>query len=335
MNAAPPKAFERKLAEAASGNASDKPPMIRTQMNRRDWLILSALAVIWGSAFLFINVAVREVPPMTYVWARLTMAAAAMWLFLRVTGQRAGVPRSAWSSMLLLAALNNALPFVLIGWGELHIASGLAAILNATTPIWGVLVAHFLTHDERLSSRKLAGVMLGFGGVVVMMGPSLLTSLGTGALAQLAVVLACLSYALAAVWARRFKAQGISPLGVTAGQLTAGAILMVPFALIVDRPWTQPLPSLQALGAIAGLALVCSAFAYVLYFRLIATSGATNATLVTLLAPPVAMLLGAVVLGERLGNEDFVGLGLIAIGLAAIDGRLLRLVSRRRPLRSA
>jgi drug/metabolite transporter (DMT)-like permease len=233
--------------------------------------------------------------------------------------------------MFVLSALNKAIPFVLIGWGEQHIASGLAAILNATTPIWGVVIAHFFTRDERMSPRKLAGVILGFGGVVVMMGPSILGSIGTSAVAQLAVVFACLSYALAAVWARRFKAQGISPLGVTAGQLTAGAIMMLPMSAIVDRPWTQPLPSLQALGAIAGLALVCSAFAYVLYFRLIATSGATNAMLVTLLAPPVAMLLGAVVLGEQLGFADFAGLALIAVGLAAIDGRLLSLGSKRSP----
>lgn len=323
MNAPHPRAFERQRAADT--------PAIRAQMNRGDWLIMGALALIWGSAFLLINVAVREVPPITYVWARLTMAALAMWLFLRVTGQRAGVPRSAWLSMLLLAALNNAIPFVLIGWGEIHIASGLAAILNATTPIWGVVVAHFLTHDERMSPRKLTGVLLGFGGVVVMMGPSLLSALGTDAVAQLAVVAACLSYALAAVWARRFRAQGISPLGVTAGQLTAGALLMLPLMIAVDRPWTHALPSLQALGAIAGLALACSAFAYVLYFRLIATSGATNAMLVTLLAPPVAMLLGALVLGERLGLEDFIGLALIALGLASIDGRLLSLLERRPP----
>ena len=174
----------------------------------------------------------------------------------------------------------------MFGWGQTHIASGLASILNATTPIWGVVVAHFLTHDERMSPRKVAGVLLGFGGVAIMIGPSLLSSLGSGALAQLACVTASLSYALAAVWARRFRRQGISPLSVTTGQLTAGALMMLPLSMIVDRPWTHAFPPLSAWAAIAALALLCTAFGYVLYFRLIATSGATNALLVTLLVRP-------------------------------------------------
>ena len=146
-----------------------------------------------------------------------------MWLFLRAKGQPLGLPRQVWGSILLLALLNNAIPFTLFGWGQTHIASGLASILNATTPIWGVIVAHFLTQDERMSPRKIAGVLLGFGGVATMIGPSLLSSLGTSALAQLACVAAALSYALAAVWARRFRRMGVSPLSVTTGQLTAGA----------------------------------------------------------------------------------------------------------------
>ena len=198
-------------------------PVIRTLMNRSDWLILGVLALIWGGAFFFIGVAVRHVQPLTYVWLRLTIAAAAMWLFLRFKGQNLDLPRQVWGSIVVLAVLNNALPFALFGWGQTHIASGLASILNATTPIWGVVVAHFLTHDERMSPRKIAGVLLGFGGVATMIGPSLLSSLGTGALAQLACVTASLSYALAAVWARRFRRIGVSPLSVTTGQLTAGA----------------------------------------------------------------------------------------------------------------
>lgn len=326
-----PRAFEHKPADAPPDGEGHKPHMIRTTMNGTDWLILSALALIWGGAFFFIGIAVRHVPPLTYVWLRLTIAAAGMWAYLWVKGQRAQLPRQVWGSILVLAILNNALPFVLIGWGEIHIASGLAAILNATTPIWGVLVAHFLTHDERMTPRKLAGVLLGFAGVVIMMGPALLSNLGVGATAQLACVLASLVYALAAVWARRFKAMGISPLSVTTGQLTAGALVMLPLSLIVDRPWTHPMPPLGAWAAIAALALLCSAFAYVLYFRLIDTSGATNAMLVTLLVPPVAILLGSLFLGETLAPQDFAGLGLIALGLAAIDGRLLRAGRRLLP----
>jgi drug/metabolite transporter (DMT)-like permease len=193
-----------------------------------------------------------------------------------------------------------------------------------------VVVAHFLTADERMTPRKLAGVLLGFGGVATMIGPSLLSSLGTGALAELACVAASLSYALAAVWARRFRRLGISPFSVTTGQLTAGAIVMLPVSLAVDHPWTHAMPPLTAWGAITALALVCTALGYVLYFRLIDRAGATNALLVTLLVPPVAIVLGAMFLGETLAPQDFAGLALIALGLAAIDGRLLSFLSKRR-----
>jgi drug/metabolite transporter (DMT)-like permease len=320
--------FEGKPRDAAEPASDDKAPVIRIMMNRSDWLTLIALAVIWGAAFLFISVAVREVEPMTYVWLRLTMAAAAMWLFLWWRGEKAGLPRKIWGSIAVLALFNNAIPFVLFGWGQTHIASGLAAILNSTTPIWGVVVAHLYTDDEKLSGRKLAGVLLGFGGVAVMIGPALLGSLGDNVLAQLACVTAALCYAFAGVWARRYRGMGVSPISVTTGQLSAGALMMLPLALLVDRPWLDAMPSLTALGAIAALAVVCSAFAYILYFRLIDRAGATNALLVTLLVPPVAIVLGALVLNEVIEPRDFAGLGLIALGLAAIDGRLLRIFPR-------
>jgi drug/metabolite transporter (DMT)-like permease len=309
--------------------------MIRSLMNRSDWLILLVLAVIWGGAFMFIGVAVKHVHPLTYVWLRLSIAAVAMWAFLRMKGQPLGLPREVWGSMLLLALLNNAIPFTLFGWGQTHIASGLASILNATTPIWGVVVAHLFTRDERMTPRKIAGVLLGFGGVATMLGPTLLANVGTDALAQLACVTASLSYALAAVWARRFRRMGLSPISVTTGQLTAGALMMLPLALFIDQPWTQPFPPLVAIGSITALALLCTAFGYVLYFRLIDRAGATNALLVTLLVPPVAILLGALFLSEQLAVQDFLGLGLIALGLAAIDGRLLSLVERPTVYRQA
>lgn len=323
--------FERKARDEAPAATAYELPVIRTLMNRSDWLTLIALALIWGAAFLFISVAVHEVAPLTYVWVRLSLAAAAMWLFLWWRGDSAGLPRRVWGSILVLALFNNAIPFVLFGWGQTHIASGLAAILNATTPIWGVVVAHLFTHDEKLSGRKLAGVLLGFAGVTVMIGPALLGSIGDNVLAQLACVTAALCYAFAGVWARRYRGMGLSPISVTTGQLTAGALVMLPVALLVDQPWLDTLPSLKAIGAIAALAVVCSAFAYILYFRLIDRAGATNALLVTLLVPPVAILLGSVVLHEIIEPRDFAGLALIALGLAAIDGRLLGAVRRKAP----
>ena len=181
-----------------------------------------------------------------------------------------------------------------------------------------------------MSPRKVAGVLLGFGGVAVMIGPSLLSNIGTGGLAELACVVAALSYALAAVWARRFRRLGISPFSVTTGQLTAGAFMMLPLSMFIDKSWTHAFPPVTALAAITALGLLCTAFGYVLYFRLIDRAGATNALLVTLLVPPVAILLGGLFLGESLAPQDFAGLALIALGLAAIDGRVLTSLSRRR-----
>ena len=325
--------FARKARDAAAAPVVYPAPMIRTEMNGRDWAILGALALIWGGAFFLINVAVHHVPPLTYVLLRLSIAAAGLWAVLWWRGETLTLPREAWGAILLLALLNNALPFTLFGWAQTHIASGLASILNATTPIWGVIVAHLFTADERITPRKLAGVLLGFGGVALMIGPGLVGSLGgSGVLAELACVAAALAYALAGVWARRFKVMGVSPFSVTTGQLTAGAVMMLPIALIGDHPWSMPWPPLSAWAAIVALALLCTAFGYVLYFKLIESSGATNALLVTLLVPPTAILLGVLFLGEVIAPFDLAGLGLIAIGLAAIDGRILNWLRRRRPL---
>ena len=322
--------FDRKARDAAQAKPRYAVPMINSVMNRGEWGILLALALIWGAAFFFIKVAVTHVEPLTYVWLRLTIAAAALWLFLRWRRDRLDLPKAVWGAILLLALLNNVIPFALFGWGQRHIASGLASILNATTPIWGVIVAHLLTRDERMTPLKIIGVLVGFGGVAVMIGPGLLSGLGVDYLGQLACLGGAFCYAVAGVWARRFRALGITPIKVAAGQLITGALIMAPVALIVEQPWLQPAPPLEAWGAITALALVCTAFAYILYFKLIDSAGATNALLVTLLVPPTAILLGGLFLGERLTLGQFGGLGLIALGLAAIDGRLFKL--GRKPL---
>ena len=316
--------FDSKSRDAQPKSPGYAHSMINQEMTAGEWGILLILAVSWGGAFMFIGVAVRHVDPLTYVWLRLTIASAAMFLFLKIKGERLGLPRPVWGSILLLALLNNALPFTLFGWGQTHIASGLASILNATTPIWGVLVAHVFTQDEKMTPRKIAGVLFGFAGVATMIGPTLLANVGTDAMAQLACIAAALSYAFAAVWARRFRRMGLSPMSVTTGQLTAGALMMLPLAMLFGQPWTQPLPPLTAWAAIVTLALMSTAFGYVLYFRLIGTAGATNALLVTLLVPPFAIFFGSVLLDEVLAPQDFAGLALIALGLAMIDGRILK-----------
>ena len=309
--------------------------MINRRMDASDWGNLLLLGLIWGGAFFFIDVAVAEVAPLTFVWVRVTIAAAALWLFLWARGQAPALPPGALGAMLVLALLNNALPFTLYAWAQTHIDGGLASILNATSPIWTVLVAHLATSDERMTPAKLAGVVMGFAGVVAMIGPDLLTSLGDQALAQLAALAGAFCYALAGVWARRFRTMRIAPATVAAWQLALAAAMMTPLALIVDRPWTAAMPSAGAWAAILALSVVCSAFAYILYFRIIDRAGATNALLVTLLTPPIAIGLAALFLNEQLGVQHFAGLGLIALGLAAIDGRVFSALRRPVPRRAA
>ena len=299
------------------------PPVARA-MGRAEWAMLGALALIWGSAFLFIKIAVGSFDPLTYVWLRLTIAASALLLFVRLAGQRLSFPRTVWASIALLALLNNVVPFLLFGWGQRHIASGLAAILQATTPIFGVLVAHLATRDERLTSARLVGVLVGFAGVAMMIGPQLAGDGGSHLLAQIACLFASLLYALAGIFARRFKALGVNPMQLAAAQFVAGAIMLTPVALILGQPLDALPSSPAAWGAVVALALLCSALAYVIFFRLIERAGATNSLLVTLLVPPVAIAVGAAVLGERLGLNQLAGLVLVGGGLALIDGRLVR-----------
>jgi len=322
------RAFDRMPRDAGGQESSYPKPMINIVMNRGDWAILLFLALIWGAAFFFIHIAVTHVAPLTYVWLRLTIAAAGLLAWMRWKGEKLSLPLPVWGAMLLLALLNNVVPFALFGWAQQHIASGLASILNATTPIWGVVVAHIATSDEKMTPAKLIGVTIGFVGVATMIGPDLLTS-GESLLPQLACIAASLCYALAGVWARRFKPMGLKPLKVATAQLLVGALIMTPVSLTVGEPWIGGSPSLAALGSIAALALVCTALGYVLYFRLIDSAGATNATLVTLLVPPTAILLGALFLGEMLTSGQFMGFAFTALGLAVIDGRLFAAVRRR------
>ena len=204
-----------------------------------------------------------------------------------------------------MGLLNNAIPFCLIVWGQTHIASGLAAILNATTPMFTVVVAHVLTDDERMTRNRLAGLLIGLAGVVVIIGPGALQSLGSDVLAQVAVLAAAVSYAFAGVFGRRFRRLGVAPMAASTGQVIASTAILLPLALLVDRPWTLPMPSAETWAAIFGTAALSTALGYILYFRILETAGATNLLLVTFLIPVSAILLGALVLGERLSLPAF------------------------------
>jgi drug/metabolite transporter (DMT)-like permease len=222
-----------------------------------------------------------------------------------------------------MGLLNNAIPFTLFVWGQHHIASGLAAILNATTPLFTVLVAHLLTEDERLSPGKVLGLCMGLLGVILMLGAELLAGLGTALFAQIACLAAALSYAFAGIFGRRFKRMGVPPLATATGQVTASSLLILPLVLVVDQPWELQAPSLASWAAMLGIGVLSTALAYILYFRILAAAGATNLLLVTFLIPVSAILLGGLLLGESLETKHFVGMGMIGFGLALIDGRII------------
>lgn len=292
-----------------------------------EWLLLAALSVLWGGSFFFAEVALAELPPLTVVAGRVALAAVALRLVLRARETLLPNDRRSRTAFFTMGALNNAIPFTLIVWAQTEITGGLASILNAATPLFTVLLAHRLTADERLTWNRLAGVMAGLAGVAVMIGWEALSGFSLHLAAELAVLAATLSYACAGIYGRRFKGQ--PPLVTAAGQLTASSLIILPLAAIVDRPWLLPPPQLASMGAILGLALLCTALAYVIFFRILAAAGATNLLLVTLLIPVSAMLLGGAFLGETVEPRQLAGMALIAAGLALIDGRLLR-----RPLRA-
>lgn len=294
---------------------------INTSMNARVWAMLILLSMLWGGSFFFVGIVVTELPLLTIVTLRVGIAAMTLWVIALMIGLRPPKKLSVWGAFLGMGLLNNVFPFALIVWGQTQIASGLASILNAATPIFTVVVAGLLLSDERPTPLKLAGVAVGFIGVVVMIGLPALS--GNGSLpAQLAVIAAALSYAFAGVYGRRFKAMGINPIITAAGQVTASTLVLFPIALIVDGQFDVVGISLETWSAIAGLAVLSTAIAYVIYFKILELAGATNVLLVTLLVPVSAILLGSLYLNESLETIHFVGMLLISLGLSAIDGRL-------------
>ena len=302
---------------------------VQRTMTASDWALLAVLSLIWGGSFLFVGVAVRELPPLTIVATRVLTAALALLLVLRVVGVSLPRTRQAWAAFLGMSILNNVIPFTLIVWGQTHIASGLASILNATTPLFTVIVAHYLTADEHLTGQKFAGVIVGFIGVAVMIGFAAMASWDATILAQLAILGAALSYGFSGVFGRRFKTMGIPPLATAAGQVTMSSMLLLPMALIVDRPWTLAMPSTEAVLSLVALGLVSTAVAYLIFFRLLACAGATNVGLVTFLIPVSAILLGVLILGETLAVRHIIGMALIGAGLILIDGRAISALNAR------
>ncbi|MFN4276795.1 MAG: DMT family transporter [Ferrovibrio sp.] len=297
-------------------------------MTGRVWLLLGVLSLLWGGSFFFIGIAVRELPPLTIVASRVALAALVLLPALHLMGQQLPRERTIWLAFFGMGLLNNVIPFTLIVWGQSQIPSGLASILNATTPISTAIVAHVFTSDEKLTANRMLGVLLGVAGVAVMLGADLLGGLGQNIAAQAACLLATLSYACAGVFGRRFRRMAVPPPVTAGGQLIASTIMLLPLAALVDKPWALALPGWPVLVALLALAVLSTALAYVIFFRVMAAAG-SNVNLVTLLVPVSAILLGVLVLGETLLPRHLLGFGIIALGLLAIDGRLLRWLKGR------
>ncbi len=290
-------------------------------LSPRAWAELLLLATIWGGSFLCNRVALAEIGVFTLVALRVTGGMVAMWAYVLARGL--AVPRAPriWAAFLAMGILNNALPFSLIVWGQQHIASGLASILNASTAIFGVLIAALVFADERLTWRKAAGVGLGFLGVATAIGIEAMADLDITSISQLAVIAATLSYAISGVFARAMF-RDTSPQVATAGMLTAATLVMLPLALMTEG-WPPLNYAPATWGAVAYLAFVAAALAYLLFYRVLAMAGAGNLSLTTLLVAPVAILLGAVTFAEALPANAYAGFALLALGLLIIDGRVL------------
>ncbi len=298
-------------------------------MTTQDWGLIAILSLIWGSAFFLIVVILRDMPANTMVFLRFALAIPPMLLWLRYTGEGLPMTAAIWRQFAILGALNIAIPLIIFTWGQSRIPSGLASVLNATTPLWGVIVAHFFTQNEKATPLRLVGVLTGFAGVGVMMGSGALSGAGENVMAQLACAGATLFYALAGVYALRMGDTGLSPMQIATGQVCTATLMMIPVVLLTETPWALPLPGMAALASLAILAVVGTSFAYLLYFRLIASAGASNALLIPLTIPPIAILMGALFLDEVILPQQMAGIALIAVGLLALDGRLFRRLAPR------
>ena len=285
----------------------------------KNLLLLLLLAALWGPSFLLIKVAVAEIPPITLIFGRVGLAAILLYLLLRLGGNNLPRPGRIWISLAIVAIFQTAFPFVLLSWAEQYIDSALAAILNGLTPLFTILIAHMLTTDDKLTPAKAAGIALGLVGVLFFVAPALQSGVQASTWGILAMIVVAASYGFAVVYARKHLNHLPSKVAPT-GQLILSTLFLLPFMIIVDQPFNQPLPSLQAIGAVIALAIFGTAIAFVVYFRLLKSAPASYVSMVTYLVPVIGVLLGVLILGERLAWNDFAGFGLILLGVLIVNG---------------
>lgn len=268
-----------------------------------------------------------EWPPFTVVFLRVFLAAITLWIFLKLTARKFPKDNQLIKAILVMGILNNVIPFSLILIGQREIGSGLASVVNAMTPIWTLMIANFFTLDEKFSTNKIAGILFGLLGVAVLIGTDLVQGLTASAWAQGAVLGATISYGFANVWGKRFK--GHDPIVISTGQLTASSIIMLPLIFLLEDPFALSFPDTEMIISLLGLSILCTAYAYVLFFKILSNAGATNVSLVTFLVPISAIILGILWLGEALTTSNIIGMILIIIGLALVDGRILKMTGIR------
>lgn len=290
------------------------------------WFLLLLLSLLWGGSFFFVEIALRELGPLTIVTARVTVGALALLLYLRIIGHHLPRESCALVRLLIMGALNNVIPFTLLVWAQVRLTAGEASILNATTPLFTVLFAYIATTDERVSAGKALGVVVGFCGVAIFVGSEVLLGLGGNVVPQLAAIGAALSYAIASIYGRRLRGLPVSV--AAAGMLIGSSLILIPLTLYIETPFAT-VPEGETIAAIFALGLLSSALAYLIYFRLLIIAGSTNLTLVTLLVPVTAILLGVMVLDERIPLTAYMGMCVIFLGLIIIDGRVAQAAKGR------
>jgi drug/metabolite transporter (DMT)-like permease len=303
--------------------SADTHPASGLRMGGTEWALLVTQSMLWGSAFFFAELVVKELPPLTIAAFRLMPAAFIVVAVCFALGSRLPVTFTEWRRFIPFAAFNSAVPFFLVLWAQREVTGGVAALFNASAPVFGVFLAHALTHDEKITAGRLAGIFMGLLGIGVLVGEDLVSGSSSALLPKLALLAAALCYALSSVGARVYL-RNYTPYTIAAGQLTGALALTLPIALLVDQPWTLPVPSWTAVGAIAWLGIFSSALAALCYFNILHRAGATSALLVTLLLPLTPIVLGAVFLGEMLTVREMIGGLIICAALVLIDGRLFR-----------
>jgi drug/metabolite transporter (DMT)-like permease len=293
------------------------------QLDGKSWGLLISLALLWSMSFIFIKVAAAEIPAFTLVLFRVGLAALVLHAVVLGRGRSYPTRPALLARFAVMGFINNIVPFALIVYATDRLGAGSASILNATAPMFALVIAHFATADERMTPRKVAGILLGAAGIVAMAGPQAVAGLSHDLFAVAAMLAACFFYGLSAIFGRGFA--GIEATVSAACQLTASTLILIPLAFAIDRPWNIAMPGAEAVAALLALALASTALAYVLYYALIRRAGATNTILVTLLIPVGGVLFAGLLLHEPLAPAEAAGMALIALGLIVIDGRALAL----------